>query len=280
MNSALKIFGLLLTFCAFAYLGYLCPIGEGGKNNDVAYKTSNDESGKSSSGAYNNGGAYNKDTNTQPKVATSPTTTENQNVATVSNVNQTQTQTQHYNSDVFTANDIKVMVDPRTKYNHSTVSRSAIISVFGVSGRVLECTIEDVNTSVVVKSIQLRNGRSDKFSVPPVEGGEYRIVVRDVQTGYKVSKIAVGFDKIGKWDAAKVQAQFNLEPAKRDDLIRHYFNLKTLKITCIDSEEEKSSFDELLECQTNGLNVVVVGTPNYDEYNRITHLTVKVIRIN
>jgi hypothetical protein len=277
MNSALKIFGLLLTFCAFAYIGYICPIGVGDKYSAEAQpiikRDSSPKPTNSSSNIGNGNNISNGSLNTQTKVET-PSTTEGQNVATVSNVNQTQTQ--HYNSDVFTANDIKVMVDPRTKYNHSTVSRSAIISVSGVSGRVLECIIEDVNTSAVVKSIQLRNGRSDKFSVPPVEGGEYRIVVRDVQTGYKVSKIAAGFGMIKKWDAAKVQEQFNVEVNKRDELIRHHFDLGRLKISCIESLEEKNSFDELWECKTNGIKVVVVGTPEDDKYNRIIHLTVKV----
>lgn len=167
--------------------------------------------------------------------------------------------------------DIKAVVAERRSKEPNKVNRTVTVFVDAALGE-MECIIQDVNTKAEVRKGAMTNGKVS-LSVPPVDGGEYLIVVRNVATGAESSITKGGFDKIKKWGAADVESQLN---GQRDAFLRHHFDLAKLRLTCVAGSESVSSFDELLEVQANGGIVRVVESPRYDKYNRIINLTVSI----
>lgn len=170
-----------------------------------------------------------------------------------------------------TPTEIKVSVAPRHKNKPKSVNRVATITINETPGEFL-CIIKSVATGGEVKRQKMANG-SVSISVPPVDGGQYTIVVRNIATGEEISVQKGGFDPIDKWGQTKVQAQLNSD--SRDPFLRHHFNLDNFKIKC-EGDDVVTSLEELLELKANGGTITVVGTPQYDKYNRITNLTVRI----
>lgn len=170
--------------------------------------------------------------------------------------------------------NIKAYIAERKPKEPNKVSRTVTVSAELESGD-MECIIRNVKTNAEVKKQMMTNGKTT-FSVPPIDGGEYLIVVRNVATGDEASITKKGFDKIAKWSVSDIESQFNGSD-QRDKFLRHHFSLDKLQISCAPGSEVVSSLDELLEVKANGGTVRVVDTPKYDKYNRITNLTVSVL---
>ena len=166
--------------------------------------------------------------------------------------------------------EIKVIVAERHPNKPRVINRTATISATTESGE-LECIIKDMKGSEIKKQ-DMPNNRAT-VSVPPVDGGEYVVVVRNKTTNEEASITKGGFDKIGKWSASQLQQQLNTEA--RDRFLRHHFDLDKLQINNVGSNPV-SSLDELLEAKSNGGTVRVVEISKYDKFNRIVSLTVEV----
>ncbi len=113
--------------------------------------------------------------------------------------------------------------------------------------------------------------------VYPVDGGKYLLKVVNKKTGDFAERQVAGFDKIKKYSSADLQAQLNVETTER--LFYFHFDTDNLKFDCegVDPSEKPTSLNALLSSRSaNGWGYVVVGTPQYDKYNRITYFKVRV----
>ncbi len=114
-------------------------------------------------------------------------------------------------------------------------------------------------------------------NVNPVDGGTYELQVKNARTGDVTKQELRGFNKVQKMSAAKLQAQLNADV--QEDLFFFHFDLNKLQITYsgIDPSEYPANLNALLLDRASiGWNLEVVGTPQYDKYNRIVSFKLNV----
>lgn len=118
---------------------------------------------------------------------------------------------------------------------------------------------------------QSQNGQFK--NVYPVDTGKYWLRVTNTRTGDFATKEVSGFGKINKYSAVELQNQLNSDTQEK--LFYHHFDHDKLKFDC-EGADASDGIGALLEKrEAFGWVLTVVGTPQYDEYNRITYFKVK-----
>lgn len=114
-------------------------------------------------------------------------------------------------------------------------------------------------------------------NVYPVDGGTYELQVRNERTGDVTTQSVKGFYKVQKMSAATLQAQLNADV--QEDLFFFHFDLDRLSISYsgIDPSEYPANLNALIvDRAASGWTLQVVGTPQYDKYNRIVSFKLNV----
>lgn len=115
--------------------------------------------------------------------------------------------------------------------------------------------------------------------VAPSKSGKYDLVVVNVKTNDMARMTISGFDRVSRLSAKKLQEKLNMP---MDDWFYIYFVED--KDMVIEYEflppgfEPAKSIGALMSDRTaNGWTLEVVGTPQYDEYNRIRSFKVRIL---
>lgn len=112
--------------------------------------------------------------------------------------------------------------------------------------------------------------------VLPVAGGKYLLKVKNMRTGEEAEAEVSGFDMVSKWSAAQLEEQLNSMTQER--MFYFHFDNSKLRLTCQGVDNPPLTINQLLGDRTAmGWKIKVVGTPGYDQYNRIVSLTVRII---
>lgn len=110
--------------------------------------------------------------------------------------------------------------------------------------------------------------------VYPVDTGKYTLKVVNTRTNDYVETEVSGFNKINKYSASELQRQLNSDTQEK--LFFHHFDNNKLRFDC-DGADSADGIGALLEKrEAFGWVLTVVGTPQYDDYNRIVYFRVKV----
>lgn len=119
-----------------------------------------------------------------------------------------------------------------------------------------------------------KNGRFD--DVYPVEGGSYRLVVKNDRTGDSAEADVTGFDMVQKWSKDKLEEQLN--SMDREKMFFFHFDNSKLKFECLGLDDAPATLNALLaDKAAMGWTVKVVDTPVFDSYNRITFFRIQII---
>ena len=119
------------------------------------------------------------------------------------------------------------------------------------------------------------NGRFK--DVLPVDGGKYILKVVNQTTGAIAEKEVTGFRKIDRYSKAKLQEQLSSDQQER--LFFFHFNQDKLKFDCegLEEWEVPKTLGAIMSGRAaGGWTITVVGTPEYDEYNRIIYFKINV----
>ena len=280
MNNTLKIFGLIITFCAFACLGYFYSIEDIAALGDVVGDKKDKKDNRTTQVGERLEPPVAKpqiDPREQAVIDATNDAAEQARLAAEKEAEEARLAAEKEAAEAArkaaaTPKDLRVVIAERRRNEPKKVSRTVTVSAKLETAR-MECIIKDAKTLTEVKRAELKNG-SVTLAVAPSDDGQYVVAVRNIATGDEASVVKSGFDKISKWDGATVRSQLNSD--NRDRFLRHHFDLDKLSISCVQGSEVVSSLDELLEVHPNGGAVEVVGAPKYDKYNRITNISVKV----
>lgn len=162
-------------------------------------------------------------------------------------------------------------VQPRNSKNHTRVGFSFVAKATVASGDALKYELYEIGGS----EPKYNSDNGSFYNVLPVDGGKYKLVVKNSRTGDEATQEVSGFTKINKLSASQLQAQLNADVP--DKLIYHYFDIKKLRFDCtgVDASEAPTTLDAFFASRAAyGWTVQVVGTPKYDNYNRITYFKI------
>lgn len=162
-------------------------------------------------------------------------------------------------------------VQPRNSKNHTRVGFYFTVKATVASGDALKYELYEIGGS----EPKYKSDNGNFINVLPVDGGKYKLVVKNSRTGDEATQEVSGFTKINKLSASQLQAQLNAD--NPDKLIYHYFDIKKLRFDCtgVDASEAPTTLDALFASRAAfGWTVQVVGTPKYDNYNRITYFKI------
>ena len=173
--------------------------------------------------------------------------------------------------DSSTTPEIKsAIVSLRSSANYRQVGFDFIASASTESGDNLLYELFETSNDRTAK-YQSQNGQFK--NVYPVDTGKYWLKVTNTRTGDFATKEVSGFGKINKYSAAELQNQLNSDTQEK--LFYHHFDHAKLKFDC-EGADASDGIGALLEKrEAFGWVLTVVGTPQYDEYNRITYFKVK-----
>lgn len=174
--------------------------------------------------------------------------------------------------DSSTTPEIKsVYVAGRSSAGYEQVGLNCVASASTESGDNLLYELFETGSN---KTAKYQSQTGTFVNVIPVDSGKYLLKVTNTRTGDFATKEISGFDKINKYSAAELQKQLNSDTQEK--LFYHHFDLKGLKFDC-EGADASDGIGALLEKrEALGWVLTVVGTPRYDEYNRITYFKVKV----
>lgn len=162
-------------------------------------------------------------------------------------------------------------VQPRNSKNHTRVGFYFTVKATVASGDALKYELYEIGGS----EPKYNSDNGSFINVLPVDGGKYKLVVKNSRTGDEATQEVSGFTKINKLSASQLQAQLNA--GSQDKLFYHHFDISKLRFDCtgVDAKEAPTTLDELLASRSAfGWTVQVVGTPKYDNYNRITYFKI------
>ena len=160
---------------------------------------------------------------------------------------------------------------PRSSKNYKLVGLNFVAKATVASGDALQYELYEIGGS----EPKYKSENGSFYNVYPVDGGKYKLVVRNSRTGDEATKEVSGFNKIKKLSASELQAMLNAD--SQDKLFYFNFDVAKLRFDCtgVDASEVPNSLDALLASRAAfGWNVQVVGTPKYDSYNRITYFKI------
>lgn len=160
---------------------------------------------------------------------------------------------------------------PRSSKNYKLVGLNFVAKATVASGDALQYELYEIGGS----EPKYKSENGSFYNVYPVDGGKYKLVVRNSRTGDEATKEVSGFNKIKKLSASELQAMLNA--GSQDKLFYHHFDISKLRFDCtgVDASEAPTTLDELFASRSAfGWTVQVVGTPKYDNYNRITYFKI------
>lgn len=160
---------------------------------------------------------------------------------------------------------------PRSSKNYKLVGLNFVAKATVASGDALQYELYEIGGS----EPKYKSENGSFYNVYPVDSGKYKLVVRNSRTGDEATKEVSGFNKIKKLSASELQAMLNAD--SQDKLFYFNFDVAKLRFDCtgVDASEVPNSLDALLASRAAfGWNVQVVGTPKYDQYNRITYFKI------
>ena len=173
-------------------------------------------------------------------------------------------------ADVTPVIESAIVLD-RSSKNYKKVGLDCIVKASVPSGDNLLFLLSEVGSDT--PAYKSNNGQF--YDVKPVDSGEYTLVVKNERTGTEVSRGVKGFNKVKRLSASELQAMLNAD--SQDRLFYFHFDLAKLKIECtgVDAADAPQTLGALLENRPAfGWTVQVIGTPQYDDYNRITYFKV------
>lgn len=163
------------------------------------------------------------------------------------------------------------VVLPRNSKNYKLVGLSFVAKAAVASGDALQYELYEIGGS----EPKYKSENGSFYNVYPVDGGKYKLVVRNTRTGDEATKEVSGFNKIKKLSASELQTMLNAD--SQDKLFYFNFDVAKLRFDCtgVDASEAPTTLDALLASRAAfGWTVQVVGTPKYDDYNRITYFKI------
>ena len=165
-----------------------------------------------------------------------------------------------------------VVVGQRDSKRYKMIGMSLSVNAAVASGDPLVYELYEIGGTAA--KYTSNNG---KFAeVYPIDGGKYLLKVVNKNTGDFADRQVAGFDKIKKYSSADLQAQLNADTQER--LFYFHFDTENLKFDCegIDLSDAPTSLSALTSSRSaTGWVYVVIGTPKYDQYNRITYFKVR-----
>ena len=253
---ALEIIGLIITFIAFAVIGYCLPIPELHSIKDetkiadvILVDTTN----------------TNNDTITPPEIVAD-------SIQEVPSSKNSRPQ------------NINVHVGMRNPRYRSRVGLPVTVTAEVETDDPLECLIKINETSeVIIAKADLVENKCSFADVKPIDGGTYYICVKNTATGETSGKYINGFDKISKWTAEDLTQHLNASQWPNEDYFHLAEEVLTFDCTGIDPEQSEipKSFNRLLLGKDgHGWEFNVTDPPKYDQYNRITYFKVNVTNAN
>lgn len=174
---------------------------------------------------------------------------------------------------VETTPEIKsVSVGQRDSKNYKKIGLAFIAKAVVASGDKLRYELYEIGETTA----KYTSDNGSFKEVYPVDGGKYLLKVVNAKTGDFAERQVSGFNKIDKYTSAKLQDVLNGEYDKH---FYFHFDTEKLRFDCegIDSSIVPTSLNALLSDRSgHGWTYVVVGTPLYDKYNRITYFKVRI----
>lgn len=290
MNNSVKIILAVVTFVACAALGYLVIPSEKSKSDTEQTGGGGTDGGNNTPGGtsgFNGGGGQNggeqvpnegNDENSDKTTTDGDDSVDEPKTDSVEIVNNPKEPEQvdplpEPVQSVETTPEIKSVSVGQRSSTDVKLGMSLTVNATVASGDKLRYELYEIGETTA--KYTSNNGRFKE--VYPVDGGKYLLKVVNTKTGDFAERQVSGFNKIDKYTSAKLQEQLNLETIER--LFYFHFDEEKLKFGCegIDSSEVPTSLNALLSSRVaNGWVLTVVGTPQYDKYNRITYFKVRI----
>lgn len=281
MNNSVKIILAVVTFVACAALGYLVVPSNNPKSNTTQIDgngTGGDNNTSSDTGGEEQVTNEGNDENSDKTTTDGDDSVDEPKTDSVEIVNDPKEPEQvdplpEPVQSVETTPEIKSTDVGQRNSNDVKLGMSLTVKATVASGDKLRYELYEIGETTA--KYTSNNGRFKE--VYPVDGGKYLLKVVNTKTGEFAEQQVAGFDKIDKYTPAKLQEQLNSETTER--LFYFHFDLANLKFDCegIDSSEVPTSLNALLSSRVaNGWVLTVVGTPQYDKYNRITYFKVRI----
>lgn len=289
MNNSVKIILAVVTFVACAALGYLVVPSNNPKSNTT--QIDGNDGGDNKPGGtpgFNGGGGQNggeqvpnegNDENSDKTTTDGDDSVDEPKTDSVEIVNDPKEPEQvdplpEPVQSVETTPEIKsVVVEQRNSKNYKKIGLAFTAKAVVASGDKLRYELYEIGETTA----KYTSDNGSFKEVYPVDGGKYLLKVVNAKTGDFAERQVSGFNKIDKYTSAKLQEQLNSETIER--LFYFHFDEEKLKFGCegIDSSEVPTSLNALLSSRVaNGWVLTVVGTPQYDKYNRITYFKVRI----
>lgn len=286
MNNSVKIILAVVTFVACAALGYLVGPSNNPKSDTVQTGGGGDNGGGNTPGGISrpNGGGEQtpnegNDENSDKTTTDGDDSVDEPKTDSVEIVNDPKEPEQvdplpEPVQSVETTPEIKSVVVGQRSSTDVKLGMSLTVNATVASGDKLRYELYEIGETTA--KYTSNNGRFKE--VYPVDGGKYLLKVVNTKTGDFAERQVSGFNKIDKYTPAKLQEQLNLETTER--LFYFHFDLANLKFDCegVDSSEVPTSLNALALLSGDGWTLTVVGTPQYDTYNRITYFKVRANR--
>lgn len=277
MNNSVKIILAVVTFVACAALGYLVVPSNNPKSNTVEIDETGTDDGNNKPGGEpvpNEGNDENSDKTTTDgdDSVDEPKTDSVEIVNDPKEPEQVDPLPEPVQS-VETTPEIKsVVVGQRDSRNYKKIGLAFIAKAVVASGDKLRYELYEIGETTA----KYTSDNGSFKEVYPVDGGKYLLKVVNAKTGDFAERQVSGFNKIDKYTSAKLQDVLNGEYDKH---FYFHFDTEKLRFDCegIDSSIVPTSLNALLSDRSgHGWTYVVVGTPLYDKYNRITYFKVRI----
>lgn len=272
MKNSVKIILAVAVFLVFVALGYfVMPSYTTNSDNSLAVDVPSDYRKTESKSLQND----------EPLVGTTPKADED-NVGKASLPNDSSNTTVKHEQPeepepITTVNitpEIRnVVVGQLSSSNYRKIGRTLSVNATVMSQDNLEYKLYEIGSNVA----KYTSNTGWFPDVYPVDGGKYLLRVVNSRTGAFAERQVSGFNKIDKYTASGLQTMLNSDTQER--LFYLHFDTDELRFDCegINADEKPASLNALLSSRSaNGWNYVVVGTPQYDQYNRITYFRVRV----
>lgn len=261
MNNTVKIILMIATFIVCVLLGYLLmPSNTNGKkmtddNNDMDY----------------------------PEMTTANPTINLHNIESGLNSEDDETKISEENDNTIAATASSANTMPKITSTYIVPRSSKAYNKIGFDFAVKAQVESDDALSYELYEIGATTAKYTSstgtfLDVYPVQGGKYILKVVNTNTQDTAEQNVSGFNMIDKYTAEKLQSQLNV--VTQDKWFYFHFDNDNLKFDFIgdgiDSSDVPRSLNTLLASKAaNGWTLMVLETPKYDKYNRITYFKVK-----
>ena len=282
MNVNIKILGIVLVF--FISVGTSFIVSNLVENKLASNNTASEENVISFGDIYQDGGSSDSgfasvdedefsSKNIMPQTIETTTVVDTVATEVVMAEEETQSKVDSVNIPVIASAKVQALQSK----NYKKIGRVFNVSATVASGDVLEYRLYSKDNTNTVLYTSANGTFND---VLPVNDGKYLLRVVNTRTNDYAEQIVGGFNKISKWNAQTLESQLNapMIGTAQDKMFYFHFDIDHLEIIWEGDtpSQAPTDLDALMAAApANGWTYKIIGTPKYDQYNRIVSFQIK-----